>query len=166
MSLLVPDTGLLFWMVLSFGVVVFILAKYGFPVITRMVDERKALIDQSLEEARQAHEQLATIQAQSEEMLRQAREEQSRLLTEALETKKQILSDAREAAQRQTRIQLEQARKEIDDMKEKAIREVRSEIAGLSVDIAEKVLRGKLENEKEQKAVIERLLDESVIYKS
>lgn len=166
MSLLVPDTGLLFWMVLSFGVVVFILARYGFPVITRMVDERKALIDRSLEEARQAHEQLATIQVQSEEMLRQAREEQSRLLTEALETKKQILSDAREAAQRQTRIQLEQARKEIDDMKEKAIREVRSEIAGLSVDIAEKVLRGKLENEKEQKAVIERLLDESVIYKS
>lgn len=166
MSLLVPDTGLLFWMVLSFGVVVFILARYGFPVITRMVDERKALIDRSLEEARQAHEQLATIQAQSEEMLRHAREEQGRLLTEALETKKQILSDAREAAEKQTRIRLEQARKEINDMKEKAIREVRSEIAGLSVDIAEKVLRGKLGNQKEQEAVINRLLDESVIYKS
>lgn len=166
MSLLVPDTGLLFWMLLSFGCVVFILVKFGFPVITKMVDDRKAFIDQSLEEARKAHEQLAGIQAESAEILRKAREEQSRLLAEARETRKRIIRDAQEAARIQARIQLDQARKEISDMKEKAIREIRSEIGGLSVAIAEKVVRGKLGDGKEQAALIDRLLDERVTYKS
>lgn len=166
MSLLIPDTGLLFWMLLSFGFVVVILAKYGFPVITKMVEERKAFIDHSLEEARKAHEQLTHIETESKEILRKAREEQSRILAEAMETKKQILSDAQESARLQTRLQLEQARKEINDLKEKTLREIRSEIADLSVNIAEKVIRTKLENNKEQEAVIQRLLDESAIYKS
>ena len=166
MSLLVPDTGLLFWMLLSFGFVLFILAKYGFPVITKMVEERKAFIDNSMEEARKAHEQLAHIQAQSEEMLRLTREEHSRILTESLETKKQIIRDAQETASAQTRLQMEQARKEMTDLKEKMLHEMRSEIANLSVNIAEKVIRAKLGNEKEQEAVIQRLLDESTIYKS
>lgn len=166
MSLLVPDTGLLFWMLLSFGIVLLILVKYGFPVITRMVEERKAFIDRSMEEARKAHEQLAHIQAESEEILRKARDEQNRILAEALEAKKQIIDEARAAAATQTRIQLEQARKEMADLKEKTIREVRSEIAGLSINIAEKVIRTRLGNEKEQEAVIQRLLDETVISKS
>lgn len=166
MSLLVPDTGLLFWMLLSFGLMFFLVAKFGFPVIIRMVEERKAFIDQSMEEARKAHEQLAHIQAESEEILRKARDEQSRILAEALETKKQIINEAREAAATQTRVQMEQARKEMADLKERTLREVRSEIAGLSINIAEKVLRTKLDDKKEQEAVIRQLLDESAISKS
>lgn len=153
-------------MLLSFGIVAFILARYGFPVITRMVAERKALIDRSLEEARLAREQLATIRQQSEEILRKAQEEQSRILAEAVETKKQIIGEARQAAEAQTRLQLEKARKEIDELKEKALREVRSEIAGLSVSIAEKAVRGQLTDKREQEAVIRRLLDERISYDS
>ena len=55
MSLFTPDVGLIFWMLLSFGIVFFVLAKWGFPVITRMVDDRKRFIDQSLEAAREAN---------------------------------------------------------------------------------------------------------------
>ena len=69
MSLLTPDSGLLFWMVIVFGIVFVILAKYGFPVITRMVDERKQYIDKSLLAAREANEQLANIKADSEMIL-------------------------------------------------------------------------------------------------
>mgnify|MGYP000436744357 CR=1 FL=1 len=64
MSLLTPDSGLLFWMIVSFGIVFAILSKYGFPVIIKAVEQRKAYIDNSLETARQANEQLANIQAE------------------------------------------------------------------------------------------------------
>ena len=91
MSLLTPDSGLLFWMVIVFGIVFVILAKYGFPVITRMVDERKQYIDKSLLAAREANEQLANIKADSEMILAKAYEEQARILNEAVATRERIL---------------------------------------------------------------------------
>ena len=87
MSLLTPDAGLLFWMILSFGIVFVILSKYGFPVIIKAVEQRKEYIDHSLESARQANEQLAGIQAESEKILAQAREQQNEILKQALAEK-------------------------------------------------------------------------------
>ena len=83
MGLLTPDPGLLFWMIVTFGVVFFILAKYGFPVILKMVEDRKAYIDNSLKAAREANEQLANVKVEGEKILAQAREEQHRILSEA-----------------------------------------------------------------------------------
>ena len=77
MGLLTPDPGTLFWMVIIFGIVFFILAKYAFPVITGMVDKRKQYIDSSLEAARQANEQLQQVKAESEALLARAHEELS-----------------------------------------------------------------------------------------
>ena len=99
MSLLTPDSGLLFWMVIIFGIVFVILAKYGFPVITRMVDERKQYIDKSLLAAREANEQLANIKADSEMILAKAHEEQARILNEAVATRERILKEAKTQAQ-------------------------------------------------------------------
>ena len=82
MGLLTPDPGLLFWMIIVFGVVFFVLAKYGFPVIIKMVEDRKAYIDNSLKAAREANEQLANIKADSEMILAKAHEEQARILEE------------------------------------------------------------------------------------
>ena len=73
MSLLTPDSGLLFWMIVSFGIVFVILSKYGFPVIVKAIKQRKAYIDNSLETARQANERLAHIQAEGEKMLAEAK---------------------------------------------------------------------------------------------
>ena len=139
MSLLTPDSGLLFWMVIVFGIVFVILAKYGFPVITRMVDERKQYIDKSLLAAREANEQLANIKADSEMILAKAHEEGQKLLDEA---KKQIQAE-----------------------KDSAISDIRRQVAVLSVDIAEKVLRKNLDDEKEQMEMIDRLLDELTVSK-
>ena len=100
MSLLTPDSGLLFWMVIVFGIVFVILAKYGFPVITRMVDERKQYIDKSLLAAREANEQLANIKADSEMILAKAHEEQARILNEAVATRERILKEARSEERR------------------------------------------------------------------
>ena len=99
MGLLQPESGLLFWMVISFGVVFVLLAKFGFPVITRMVEERRVYVEKSLEAAKQANEQLAGIKSESEALLQKAREEQMRILNEAAAAKQaRIMAAEAEAA--------------------------------------------------------------------
>ena len=156
MSLLTPDAGLLFWMILSFGIVFVILSKYGFPVIIKAVEQRKEYIDHSLESARQANEQLAGIQAESEKILAQAREQQNEILKQALAEKEQIISAARQKASAEAHLQLEEA----------TIREVRTEIADLSVAIAEKVMKEKISRTDEQEKIINGLLDNVSFSKS
>ena len=160
MSLLTPDSGLLFWMVIVFGIVFVILAKYGFPVITRMVDERKQYIDKSLLAAREANEQLANIKADSEMILAKAHEEQARILNEAVATRERILKEAKTQAQVEGQKLLDEAKKQIQ-----AEKDIRRQVAVLSVDIAEKVLRKNLDDEKEQMEMIDRLLDELTVSK-
>ena len=159
MSLLTPDSGLLFWMIVSFGIVFVILSKYGFPVIIKAVEQRKAYIDNSLETARQANEQLANIQAEG-------KEKQNAILKEAFAEKEQIIDEAHRKAAAETRLQVEEAARRIREEKEKAIREVRSEIADLSIAIAEKVMKEKISRDKEQQQIIDRLLDEVSFCKS
>ena len=158
MSLLTPDSGLLFWMIVSFGIVFVILSKYGFPVIVKAIEQRKAYIDNSLETARQANERLAHIQAEGEKMLAEAKEKQNAVLKEAFAEKERIIEEAH--------LQIEEATRRIREEKEKAIREVRSEIADLSIAIAEKVMKEKIGRDKEQQQMIDRLLDEVSFSKS
>ena len=105
MSLLTPDSGLLFWMIVSFGIVFVILSKYGFPVIIKAVEQRKAYIDNSLETARQANEQLANIQAEGVRILAEAKEKQNAILKEAFAEKEQIIDEAHRKAAAETRLQ-------------------------------------------------------------
>lgn len=160
MGLLTPDPGLMFWMIIVFGVVFFVLAKYGFPVIIGMVEDRKAYIDDSLRAAREANEQLANVKAESEKVLAQAREEQARILNEASATRDRIIKDAQERAMLEGQRLMEEMKKQIETEKESAIRDIRRQVAVLSVDIAEKIMRSKLADEKEQMELIDRMLDE------
>ena len=93
-SILSPDLGLLFWMFLAFLIVFALVAKYGFPVIIKMVEDRKNYIDESLKKAREANEKLANIKAESEEILRQASERQAQVLKEAMATRDSIVKSA------------------------------------------------------------------------
>ena len=160
MGLLTPDPGTLFWMVIIFGIVFFILAKYAFPVITGMVDKRKQYIDSSLEAARQANEQLQQVKAESEALLARAHEEQTAILKEASATRDRIIAEARERARTEARKALDETRHQIAAEKESAINDIRRQVAILSVDVAEKVLRKKLSDDKEQLELVNRLLDE------
>ncbi len=160
MNLLTPDPGLVLWMLIVFGVVFFILAKYGFPVIIGMVSARKEYIDKSLHAAREANEQLAGVKAESAKLLAQAREEQARILNDATATRDRIIKDAQQKAQVEGNRLMEEVKKQIETEKESAIRDIRRQVAVLSVDIAEKVMRNKLSDEKEQEALINRMLDE------
>ena len=162
MGLLTPDPGLLFWMIIVFGVVFFILAKYGFPVIIRMVEDRKAYIDQSLKAAREANEKLASVKQEGERILAQANEEQVRILNEAAATRDRIINEAKERARLEGDRLMEEMEKQIETEKESAIRDIRRQVAVLSVGIAEKVMRSKLADEKEQMELIDRMLDEMI----
>ena len=162
MGLLTPDPELLFWMVVVFGIVFFLFAKFGFPVIIKMVDDRKAYIDNSLKAAREANEQLANVKIEGEKILAQAHEEQARILKSATETRDRIIREAQEKARLEGDRLMEEMKKQIETEKESAIRDIRRQVALLSVGIAEKVMRTKLADEKEQTELISRLVDEMV----
>ena len=155
-----PDSGLLFWLLLSFGIVFFVRAKFGFPIITKMVDERKQYIDHSLIVAKEANEQLANIKAEGESILTKANEEQMRILKEAAEARERIVREAKEQARMEGDKMLAEVRRQIQVEKEDAIRDIRRQVAVLSVDIAEKVLRKNLNTDKEQMQMIDRMVDE------
>ena len=160
MDLLIPSTGLLFWMSLTFFVVLFILWKFGFPVITSMVSERKAFIDESLRKAHDANERLANIQKEGESILQEAREKQTQILKEAAETRDAIVEQAQEKARQEGARLLEDARVAIEQEKKAAIADIRKQVATLSVEIAEKVLRANLKDDASQMALIDRMLDD------
>lgn len=160
MDLLIPDSGLLFWMTIVFIVVFLILWKWGFPVIVKMVNDRKEYIDGSLKKAREANEKLANIQKEGELLLQQAREKQSEILKEASATRDAIVEKAQEKARDEGARIVSDARTEIENEKQAAISEIRNQVAKLSVQIAEKILREKLKGDKEQNELIDRLLDE------
>ena len=162
MGLLTPDPGLVIWMIIIFGVVFFVLAKYGFPVIIKMVEDRKAYIDNSLKAAHEANEQLANVKKESDKILIKAREEQARILKEASETRDHIIKEAQEKAIAERQRLMEEVKKQIETEKESAIRDIRRQVAVLSVDIAEKIMRNKLSDSKEQEELINRMLDEMI----
>lgn len=166
MSLLVPDTGLLFWMLLVFGVVVFILAKYGFPVIVKMVEERKSFIDESLMMAEKARTELESVKIEGEKILESARKEHLAIISDATAIKDSIINEAKTKALIEAGKLIEEARVQINSEKEEAIKDIRRQVAALSVDIAEKVLRQKLDNADQQEEMIDRLIDEINISKS
>ena len=166
MSLLTPDSGLLFWMILSFGIVLVILSKYGFPVIIKAIEERKAFIEKSMENARKANEQLSDIQKEAEKILAEAREQQSTILREAMAEKEHIIDEARQKAADAARLEIEAATRQIKEEKERTIRDVRSEITDLAIAIAEKVMKDKINQDKNQEAIINKLIDEMSFSKS
>ena len=160
MSLLLPDSGLLFWMTIVFLVVFFILWRWGFPSIIKMVNERKNYIDESLAKAEEANLRLANIQKQGEELLMGAREKQAQILREASQTRDSIVEQAQEKAHEESARILSEAKAEIESQKQAAIRDIRSQVAELSVQIAEKILRKQLTISAEQAQLIDSLLDE------
>ena len=160
MSLITPDFGLMFWMVLIFGIVFFILAKFGFPLITGMVDKRSERIDASIAKAREAEERLSNIAAEQERMLEQARMEQGRIIKETTEVRDKILADAKEQARHEADKILERAKTDIAAERESALRDIRAYVARVSVDVAEKVLRKDLSSDKGQLELIDKLLNE------
>ena len=160
MDLLIPESGLFFWMLLAFVVVLLVLGKFGWPVLTKMIDDRAKYIDESILKAKQANEELAKIQEKTAAMLKEAQEKQSAILAEAVNMRTQIVEKAKAEATVAGQKIMKEAQQQIQAEMEDAIRDIRRQVGLLSVEIAEKVLRKNLKTDTEQMAMIDRMLDE------
>lgn len=160
MDLMLPDTGLLFWMTVIFGLVLFILAKFGFPLITGMVDKRNKRINDSLEAARTAEEAIAHLKEEQDRIVAETRAEQTRLMQEAAAERDRMIAQAQDQAKAEAQKIMEDAKERINQEKELAMRELRNEVAKMSLAIAEKVVRKDLASDEAQKDLVDKLVDQ------
>ena len=160
MNLMLPDSGLLFWMTVIFAIVFFILAKFGFPVITGMVEKRTRRIDEALKSAREAEESLAGLAKDQEEMMERARAEHARILQDAAAERDRLIAGAQMQAAEQAGKLLEEARERIREEKEPALRDVRREVARISLEIAGEVVKKELASEEGQNEFLGKMLEE------
>ena len=161
MSLITPDFGLLVWMVVIFGLVFFLLAKFGFPIISKAVQQRSDHIADSLKAADQAQASLANLAQEQAKLIEETRLEQSRILKEASEAREKIIAQAREDASAEAAKLLEHAKVEIAAERESAIRDIRRQVAMISVEVAEKIVRKDLDAAADQLSLIDRMVDEA-----
>ena len=159
MELVTPEIGLIFWSALSFLVLLFILRKFAWKPILNSVNERESSIKNALAEAEKARLEMENLQADNERILKEARAERETMLKEARELKNKIVADAKEEAQAQAGKMIEQAQTAIESEKKAAMAELKSHVAGLAVEIAEKVVRDELSNKDKQLKLVESMLD-------
>ncbi|WP_315578501.1 F0F1 ATP synthase subunit B [Hoylesella oralis] len=159
-SILTPDFGLLFWMSLAFLVVFCVLAKFGFPAIIKMVEGRKQYIDDSLRKAHEASERLDNIKQEGDAILQEAREKQAQVINEAAVTRDTMIEKAQAKAHEESARIISDAKAQIENDKQNAVRDIRAQVAELSIQIAENILREKLSSNDMQMEMIDRLLDE------
>ncbi|MCQ2118677.1 MAG: F0F1 ATP synthase subunit B [Bacteroidales bacterium] len=160
MSLVTPDFGLLVWMTLIFGIVFFVLAKWGFPMITASVRERAERINASIKAAKEAEERLRNLADEQNALIEESRKEQARILKEAASSRDAILEQARVQAREEASRIMEQAKAQIATEKESALRDIRSEVAMISCDVAEKVLRKEFLQDDAKKEYVSRVVEE------
>lgn len=160
MELFTPDFGLIFWMFLSFAVLFFILWKFAWPAITKMIDQRAELIYKGVEYAQQAKQDLDQAQAKAEEVMQEARRQQADILREADRVKTQIIEEARGEARQAAAKELDQAKLQIEQARKEAEQNIRDEVSAFALNIAQKVVRNQMSDSKAQTQLVDSLLDE------
>ncbi len=161
MQLINPGFGLIFWMTLAFLIVLFVLTKFAWKPILASLKEREDSIEDALQAAEEAKNEMAALKAKNEELLKKAREERDAMLADARKIKEQILGEAREKANKEASIIVEDAREQINSEKQAALVELKNLIATYSIEIAEKVLQQELSDSKKQQAYVDKLLKET-----
>lgn len=160
MGILQPESGLLFWMTLAFASVFLVVAKFGFPVILRALDERKEFIDNSLNAAREAQQQLASIEAKSEAILTDAENQRTEMLRQMADERTRLLAQTHEEVESERQRLLQQTRTEAEAERQQLLQEAQQQVSLLAIAVAERMLRCNLENREEQSALAQRILNE------
>lgn len=160
MELVTPNVGTIFWMVVIFGLVAFVLKKFAWKPILNALYEREEYIENSLNAAQEARDEMKKMKAGNEELIAKAREEKELILREAMALKEDIIADAREKASAEAQKSIEYARNQIFNEKEKAITEMKRQITEMSFMIAEKIIQKEMVDEKKHHQLVSRLIDE------
>jgi len=160
MQLVTPAIGLVFWMLVTFSILILILKKFAWGPILGSIKDREDSINNSLSLAEQARNEMAKLQGENENLLAQARQERESMLKEAREMKERILNEAKTSAETEAKSILNRASEEINKQKFAAMDELKKEIASYSVQIAEKLLQESLANNDAQQKLIDQHLNE------
>ena len=158
MGFVTPDYGTLFWMLLIFGIVLYILKKFAWVPILKALKDREKSISDALNSAEKARKDVAGLKASNDQIIVEARKEKDLILKEAREIKDKIIADAKIQAKAETQKGIEYARQQIIAEKTAAINEIKEQVAELSVIIAEKVIRKQLDHPNDQEILIKDLL--------
>ncbi len=160
MNLVKPEFGLIFWMTVTFLIVFFLMRKFAWGPILKMIQEREESIESALNSAQKAKEEMAELQNNNEKLLAEARLEKDKMLKEAREIKDTMISDAKDAAQKEALRIMADARNTIQNEKMAAINELKNQVALMSVDIAEKIIRKDLSKDESQKTLVASLIND------
>ena len=160
MELFTPDFGLVFWMFIAFIILFVVLAIWGWPVIIKNMDERADTIDKGVEYAREAKSQLDSAKEQAQKYMEEAQEKQAEMLREAARMKTQLIEEARKEASEEAKKVMDAARVSIEQQRKEAELQCRNEVSRFSLDIAEKMVRNNLSDDKSHAALVDKMLDE------
>lgn len=160
MELVTPNVGTIFWMIIVFGIVAFVLKKFAWKPILNALNEREESIESALNAAREARKEMENLKSGNEELLAEARKEKDLIMREAMVLKENILAEAKEIASLETQRSIENARKQIQNEKLKAINEMKKQMTELSFMIAEKVIRKEMADNKQHQEMVKKLIDE------
>jgi F-type H+-transporting ATPase subunit b len=159
MELFTPDFGLVFWMFIAFLVLFLVLSKWGWPVIIKSMNSRAEAIDKGVEYAREAKNQLDNARAESQKYVEEAQKQQAEILREAAKMKTQIIEEARQEASLEAKKVIDAAKLSIEQSRKEAEMQLRQQVSSFSIDIAEKMLRKKMDGEA-QRELANQLMDE------
>ena len=161
MELVKPAIGLIFWMCVTFSILVFILTKFAWKPILSMIKEREQTIENSLNEENKARAEMSQLVAKNEELLNQAKEERNKILHEAREAAERIKAEIVDKAQKEAEGKIQAAFREIDIQKKAAITEVKNSVGLMALDIAEKIVRKELKSANEHTEYVNKLAKEA-----
>jgi F-type H+-transporting ATPase subunit b len=161
MELVQPGIGLIFWMTLSFGILIWVLGKYAWKPIMKSLKEREDSIDEALHAADKAREDMKALKFDNEKLLQEAKEARDDIMKEARKVKEKIIEGARLKANDEANRIVENAKVRIENEKMAAMTDLKNQVASLSIQIAEKVLKDQLSDDKRQKEYVQRLIEDN-----
>ncbi|MCU7613802.1 F0F1 ATP synthase subunit B [Chryseobacterium sp. GMJ5] len=161
MGIIEPGIGLLFWMTLTFVILLFILAKFAWKPIVNAVNDREASIVDALNQAKLAKKEMEDLKSDNERIIREAKIERDSILKEAREIKDRIVGEAKDVAKAEGDKMIEAAKQTINAEKNAAMSDIRTQIGALSVNIAESILQKNLENTEAQNELVQNYLNKS-----
>lgn len=160
MELVTPSIGLVFWTLVSFLILLVLLKKLAWKPVLTAINDRERSIEDALNKAEIAREEIAALTNQNESLLKQARAERDEILKQAKILKDQIVAEAKASAQSEGNKMIEKAKIEINNQKIAALSEVKSQVARLSLEIAEKVLKTQFADKQAQETLVAQLLND------
>jgi len=160
MELVTPDFGLVFWMLLTFLTVLFLLGKFAWKPILKMINDREKSIEDALLSAERTKKEIAQMQSNNEQLLRDAHIERDNLLKTAREAKDMMISEARAIADKEKERMITLAREEIRNERMAAITDIKNQVAQLSLQVAEKLVKQQLSSDDKQKELANKLVEE------